>query len=112
MKIALLCLRDTQNGKEVFGIPFTDQNLANIKDASVSKKKKIILSEEDLTYFYELANDMLGVASYDGVTTQVEYYQGTVTLSGSQVKYEGLEEEQMNEFANDLLYPYLESKYA
>lgn len=111
MKITLLCLRDTQDGKEVFGIPFTDQKLANIKDESVSKKKKIILSEEDLTYFHELASDMLGNSSYDGVTTKVEYYQGTVTLSGSQVKYEDLEEEQEIEFANDLLYPYLESKY-
>ena len=112
MKITLLCLRDTQNGKEVFGIPFSNQKLANIKDESVSKKKKIILSEEDLTYFHELANDMLGNSSFDGESTKVEYYEGNITLSGSQVKYEELNEEQMNEFANDLLYPYLESKYA
>ena len=110
MKITLLCLKDTQNGKELFGLTFNEQEQENIKE--LCTEEKLILSEEDLTYFYELANDMLGVASYDGAVTKVEYYQGTITLSGSQVKYEGLEEEQVNEFANDLLYPYLESKYA
>ena len=112
LKITLLGLRDTQNGKEVFGIPFTKQELADTKDASVSPKRKIALDKEDLMYFHELANDMLGNSSFDGESTKVEYYEGNIILSGSQVKYEELNEEQMNEFANDLLYPYLESKYA